>query len=69
VSVPSLTAERRCIGFGAHEGTCSGTATVGPALLWCRRCETLRREHLDRQFAEIKALFNPPRADERSTDA
>jgi hypothetical protein len=76
VSAPSLTAEqqvvagkRRCIGFAPHEGTCSWAATVQPALLWCQRCETLRRESLDRQFAEVSALFNPPRVDERSTDA
>jgi hypothetical protein len=69
VSAPSLTAERRCIGFGKYENSCGRRATVRPALLWCQRCEEARRLYLDGQFAKISALFAAPRADERSTDA
>lgn len=40
-----------------HRRTARGAATVQPALLWCQRCETLRREHITAQMAEVSKLF------------
>lgn len=48
---------RRCIGFEPFENVCAYTATVQPALLWCERCEALRRKHLDAAFASISEGF------------
>lgn len=55
-----LTAARRCIGFGEHEGLCSYSATVHPALLWCQRCEALRVEHVTEQMGALAGSFRRP---------
>jgi hypothetical protein len=52
-----VAGQRRCIGFGEHDGTCGYSATAQPALLWCQRCETLRREYITGQMAEISKSF------------
>jgi len=48
---------RRCLGFGPHEGSCENTAGTPWTPYWCPRCDTLRREHLDRQFEALAAEF------------
>ncbi len=53
--------QKMCIGFAEFVGQCENRADT-PAELWCQRCETLRREHLSDQFAEITAVFEDAEA-------
>lgn len=46
---------RTCIGFGAFDGRCYQVAGSSHSTLWCQRCDDLRLETLDRQFAELGA--------------
>lgn len=51
--------ERKCIGFGEHEGRCGKDADANTARLWCVRCNQLRMEHLDRRMDEIRRWIEP----------
>lgn len=46
-----------CIGFGEFDGACKNSAGSSHSDLWCQRCDDLRLEHLDRQFAEVEKSF------------
>jgi len=46
----------KCIGFGEFEGKCSEDVDVTMSRHWCSRCETLRREHISKEFS---LLANP----------
>jgi hypothetical protein len=61
----------RCIGYGEFDNRrkngpgCHNPADANSALLWCKRCEKLRREHITQQFAEINAGFVASSKDQR----
>jgi hypothetical protein len=46
----------RCIGFGEHDRRCQNVADT-PAELWCKRCEKLRRQEIDRSFEHLNRIF------------
>ena len=50
----------RCLGFGQFENKCDA-AVVSPALLWCPRCDALRRDHISAQLNTLaNAMCIPP---------
>lgn len=46
---------RICLGFGDTEGKCQNVAGCGE--YWCEKCNKLRFDHLNRQFANLKQGF------------
>jgi hypothetical protein len=63
-----VSTPRTCIGYGEFEGRCDRTAGSSHSKLWCQRCDDLRLETLDRQFAEIGA-YAQRRFEEGKMDA
>lgn len=52
-----MSTPETCIGYGEFDGKCDRPAGSSHSKLWCQRCDDLRLETLDRQFAEIAAHF------------
>lgn len=55
--------QKMCLGFGVFERRCPNkgghpkTKHLPANPVWCERCDILRMEHLNRQFAKLKEGF------------
>lgn len=63
-----MSTPETCIGYGEFDGKCDRAAGSSHSKLWCQRCDDLRLETLDRQFAEIGA-YAQRRFEEGKMDA
>lgn len=59
--MPDLKANQ-CLGFGEFEGACENIAGTPWTVLWCLRCDELRRAYLSAQFEKLAA--GPPEGTE-----
>lgn len=54
--------ERKCIGFGEHEGRCHNTAGTPWSPYWCGRCNELRMARISAILDQLLAESERRRA-------
>lgn len=55
--MPRGIKKMKCLGFGEYEGKCKNLAGSSHSKYWCERCDKIRLDTLNKQFADIDKQF------------